>query len=77
MKKPSVLKATGRTVALLFVLFFWVPLLLWSQTEQHRFDVLIKRGAAKSLELRRQLFGKFRRAQPLDTPDIQFSSRSL
>lgn len=44
MKKPSVLKAPVRTVALLFALFFWLPLLLWSQTEQHRFDVLIKEG---------------------------------
>lgn len=42
MKKPPALKAPVRTVALLFALFFWVPLLLWSQTEQHRFDVLIK-----------------------------------
>lgn len=44
MKKPPALKAPVRTVALLFALFFWVPLLLSSQTEQHRFDVLIKDG---------------------------------
>jgi N-acyl-D-amino-acid deacylase len=44
MRKPSILKAPVRTVALLFALFFSVPLLLWSQTEQHRFDVVIKDG---------------------------------
>lgn len=44
MKKLSVLKPPVQRVALLVVLFLLLPLLLWSQTEQNQFDVLIKNG---------------------------------
>lgn len=44
MKKLSILKPPVQTVALLFALFLLLPLRLWSQTEQNKFDVLIKDG---------------------------------
>jgi N-acyl-D-amino-acid deacylase len=44
MKKLSILKPPVQTVALLFALFLLLPLRLWSQTGQNKFDVLIKDG---------------------------------
>jgi N-acyl-D-amino-acid deacylase len=44
MKKLSVLKPPVQRLALLFMLFLLLPLLLWSQTEQHKFDVVNKDG---------------------------------
>src|SRR5688572_12803468 len=44
MKKLSVLKPPVQRLALLFILFLLLPLLLWSQTEHNQFDVLIQNG---------------------------------